>query len=72
MWTSPTPATPKGLLAAALFVLLQSLSPTLAVGQVTAPETKTQAKTPDPCTSAHDFATTDCALTWHGITVYGA
>ncbi len=26
----------------------------------------------DPCTSGHEFATTDCALTWHGITVYGA
>jgi predicted porin len=31
-----------------------------------------QQKTPDPCTSGHEFATTDCALTWHGITVYGA
>jgi predicted porin len=28
--------------------------------------------TPDPCLSGHEFATTDCALTWHGITVYGA
>jgi predicted porin len=31
-----------------------------------------QQKTPDPCTSPHEFATTDCALTWHGITLYGA
>ena len=23
------------------------------------------------CASGHDFATTDCTLTWHGITVYG-
>ena len=30
------------------------------------------ATTPDPCTSGHEFATTDCALTWHGITLYGA
>ncbi len=30
-----------------------------------------QEKTPDPCTNAHEVATTDCALTWHGITVYG-
>jgi predicted porin len=29
-------------------------------------------KTPDPCTSGREFATTDCALTWHGITLYGA
>ena len=33
---------------------------------------QTETKTPDPCTSGHEFATTDCALTWHGITVYGA
>jgi predicted porin len=31
-----------------------------------------QQGTPDPCTSGHEFATTDCALTWHGITLYGA
>ena len=31
-----------------------------------------QEKTPDPCTSGHEFATTDCALTWQGITLYGA
>ena len=24
------------------------------------------------CANGHDFATTDCTLTWHGITVYGA
>jgi predicted porin len=28
--------------------------------------------TPDPCASGYEFATTDCALTWHGITLYGA
>jgi len=44
-------------------------SSNLAFGQG---DTKTQAKTPDPCASGHEFATTDCALTWHGITVYGA
>jgi predicted porin len=26
----------------------------------------------DPCKSGHELATTDCTLTWHGITVYGA
>jgi predicted porin len=31
-----------------------------------------QTATPDPCTSGHAFATTDCTLSWHGITVYGA
>jgi predicted porin len=33
---------------------------------------QTGASTPDPCTSGHEFATTDCTLTWHGITLYGA
>jgi hypothetical protein len=33
---------------------------------------KWERATPDPCTSGHEFATTDCALTWHGITLYGA
>ena len=31
-----------------------------------------QQKAPDACASGHEFATTDCALTWHGITLYGA
>ena len=26
----------------------------------------------DACTSGREFATTDCTLTWHGITAYGA
>jgi predicted porin len=33
---------------------------------------QTGTTTPDPCTSGHEFATTDCTLTWHGITLYGA
>jgi predicted porin len=28
--------------------------------------------TPDACASGHEFLTTDCTLTWHGITFYGA
>jgi predicted porin len=35
------------------------------------PTARAQAS-PDPCASGHEFATTDCALTWHGITLYGA
>ncbi|HTZ84154.1 MAG TPA: porin [Candidatus Acidoferrales bacterium] len=31
-----------------------------------------QESKPDPCASGHEFATTDCTLTWHGITLYGA
>jgi predicted porin len=44
----------------------------LAVGQDTAVDMKMQLNTPDSCASGHEFATTDCALTWHGITLYGA
>jgi len=57
----------KLLLAAAAL----SVSSTLAFGQVAA-DAKAQAKTPEPCASGHDFATTDCTLTWHGITLYGS
>ncbi len=44
----------------------------LAVGQDTTVDIKMQLRTPDACASGHEFATTDCALTWHGITLYGA
>jgi predicted porin len=44
----------------------------LAIGQDTTVDIKMQRSTPDTCTSGHEFATTDCALSWHGITVYGA
>ena len=44
----------------------------LAVGQDATVDIKMQQKNPDACTSGHEFATTDCALTWHGITLYGA
>jgi predicted porin len=44
----------------------------LAFGQSAPAGSRTQPKSPDPCASGHDFATTDCALTWHGITLYGA
>jgi len=54
------------LAAAVLF------SSTLAFGQDATIDTKAQPKAPDPCASGREFATTDCALTWHGITLYGA
>jgi predicted porin len=44
----------------------------LAVGQDATVDIKMQLRTPDACASGHDFATTDCTLTWHGITLYGA
>ncbi len=44
----------------------------LAMGQETTVDIKMMRSTPDACASGHEFATTDCTLTWHGITVYGA
>jgi predicted porin len=44
----------------------------LAVGQDTTIDIKMQRSTPDACANGREFATTDCTLTWHGITVYGA
>ena len=44
----------------------------LAVGQDATVDIKMQRSTPDACASGHEFATTDCTLTWHGITLYGA
>jgi hypothetical protein len=45
------------LFTALVFVISSTLSP---------------AQDHDPCKSGHELATTDCALTWHGITLYGA
>jgi predicted porin len=45
---------------------------TLAAGQDTTIDIKMQRMTPDACASGHEVATTDCTLTWHGITLYGA
>jgi len=44
----------------------------LVVGQDATVDMKMRLSTPDACASGHEFATTDCALTWHGITLYGA
>jgi len=44
----------------------------LAVAQTATVDVKMQPKPPDPCASGHEFATTDCTLTWHGVTLYGA
>jgi predicted porin len=41
----------------------------LAAGQAATVDLTMQV---DACASGHEFATTDCALTWHGITFYGA
>jgi predicted porin len=45
---------------------------TLSAGQGATVDIKMLARASDPCTSGKEFATTDCTLTWHGITLYGA
>jgi predicted porin len=45
----------------------------MAVGQTAPFDTNTQQRSnADVCTNGHELATTDCTLTWHGITLYGA
>jgi predicted porin len=44
----------------------------LAVGQDATVDIRMQPTTADACASGHEFLTTDCTLTWHGITLYGA
>jgi predicted porin len=44
----------------------------LAVGQEATIDIEMKRSNPDACASGHEFATTDCTLTWHGITLYGA
>ncbi len=56
-------------LAPLFAALILGLSLCLSPVQGSAQE---KTKAPDPCTSGHEFATTDCALSWHGITLYGA
>jgi predicted porin len=70
----PTAAAP---LPAQLFLLLLLLAmgafPAWAQTGANTPKPAPAAPpTPDACTSGHEFATTDCTLTWHGITLYGA
>jgi predicted porin len=44
----------------------------LAAGQNATVDIKMLRNTPDACASGREFVTTDCSLTWHGITLYGA
>src|SRR3984885_6133010 len=44
----------------------------LSAGQSSTVDIKMQPKAAENCGSAREFATTDCALSWHGITLYGA
>ena len=44
----------------------------VAAGQGATVDVTMQRSAPDVCASGHEFLTTDCTLTWHGITLYGA
>jgi predicted porin len=62
-------------LAAALAATLLANDPARAAdGPAPAPTTPAAAAAAGPagCTSTHEFFATDCPLTWHGITLYGA
>jgi predicted porin len=61
---------PCARIAFPLFLLMAPLF-AAAQAQQTATIDKTQS-TPDVCKNGHELATTDCTLTWHGITLYGA
>src|SRR5271157_5985324 len=56
----------KAFLSLAVLFLALFACASMTQAQTAAPAT------PDACASGHEFATTDCTLTWHGITVYGA
>ncbi len=45
---------------------------TVAAGQEATADIKMKSSNPDACASGKEFLTTDCTLTWHGITAYGA
>jgi predicted porin len=50
-----------------------NVSETVHLDQVEAREpARPSPHTSDPCASGQEFAATDCTLTWHGITLYGA
>jgi len=55
-----------------VLLVVVTCSASLAFGQGSATDTKVQPKPPAPCADGRDFAATDCTLTWHGITLYGA
>jgi predicted porin len=44
----------------------------LVAGQEAMADIRMKSGTPDVCASGKEFLTTDCSLTWHGITVSGA
>jgi predicted porin len=66
----PVPTGAARLLAYPCLLLLWLAMRALPASAQTA--TPTTPHPPDPCTSGQEFATTDCTLTWHGITLYGA
>jgi predicted porin len=62
------------LAAALAATLLANDAARAADGPAPAPTTPAAAAAADPagCSSTHEFFATDCPLTWHGITLYGA
>ena len=56
-------------LAAGVVTVLATLS---RLAQAAEGPTPSAPSTPGDCASVQEFRTTDCPLTWHGITLYGA
>jgi predicted porin len=65
--------TAASFMTAGIDSLTRNVTGTAGLNQIQAREpAPATPPTPDPCASGHEFDTTDCTLTWHGITVYGA
>jgi predicted porin len=59
------------LIQSFLLLLWLAIGALPARAQTSQPSQTEQKSVPDPCASGHEFLTTDCTLTWHGITLYG-
>ena len=62
-----------GIRAAFLLAVVSSTVTTRAADLVpkASPSLSDMTAVPRPCVDPHDFITTNCQLTWHGITVFG-
>jgi hypothetical protein len=63
----------RSVLALLLINALAGLANAASDADLPAPPPATpQPSNPRACESVHDFVSSDCSLTWHGITIYGA
>ncbi len=63
----------RSVLALGIVCAMTGVGRAESVADVPAPETVSHAAPVAPgCATLHEFVATDCALTWNGITLYGA